>query len=523
MSDNSAILALPYIQPSQAQKHVTHNEALARLDVLVQLSVIGFDAVTPPLVPTEGETHALGSNPVGAWAGQDDALATWRDGGWHFIAPLVGWCAWGAATGELRVWNGSVWDLPPTENLTGVGIGTISDATNRLAVKAEATLLSHDGAGHQVKINKATVGDTASVLFQSDWTGHAEMGLAGDTNFAIKVSDDGSSWTQALTIDAASGDIGLSPDAALTWEDTGGTPQPVLRVDGADNVVLRGAGGTRALKIEDTAGSVIMAVKNNGKVGIGITNPATRLSVKETTNASLLRVENTNAAFTKQLTELNAVSAGSAAFSFGQWWSGDFSDLEFSFSGDGNGTCDGSWSGGGADYAEYFEWADGNPGDQDRRGIAVALVGDQICEAAPGQEPIGVISANPSVVGDGAALRWKGKYLRDDFGTALMEEYEVINWAESDAGGQEALHSYDAETVPAGVHVPKDATRQTQTRRRLSPGYDPEAAYTPRADRIEWDMVGLMGKLRLRKGQVTGARWIKMRDVSDEVEEWLVR
>ena len=526
MSDNSAILALPYIQPSQAQKHVTHNEALARLDVLVQLSLVGFGAETPPVAPALGETHALGLNPVDGWAGQGNALATWRDGGWHFIDPQVGWRAFGGATGELRVWDGAAWLLPPadTENLNGVGIGTSSDATNRLSVKGDATLLSHDGAGHRVKINKATGGDTASLLFQSDWTGHAEMGLTGGTDFAIKVSADGSSWSEALRIDGASGNLVLANNQALTWLDSNGVAQPVLRVDSGDNLILRSAGGGRALKLESNAGTVIMVVKETGKVGIGTTSPLARLSMKETANSTAMSVDCSNVAYSEQVIELNVRRAATPAFSFGQWWSGDFGDLEFQFSGDGNGTCDGSWSGGGADYAEYFEWADGNPADQDRRGIAVVLDGDQICEAAPGQEPIGVISGNPSVVGDSAALRWKGKYLRDDYGSALLEEYEAISWADGDAGGAESdVHSYAADTLPAGLTPPKDAVRTIQTRRQLSPGYDPKSSYTPRSGRVEWDMVGLMGKLRLRKGQATGARWIKMRDISDQVEEWLVR
>ena len=171
-------------------------------------------------------------------------------------------------------------------------------------------------------------------------------------------------------------------------------------------------------------------------------------------------------------------------------------DTEFYIRGDGNAFADGSWSGGGADYAEYFEWSDGNTEAEDRRGISVVLDGDKIREAVTGEEPIGVISGNPSVVGDADVDRWKGKYLRDDYGTYIQEDYEV----EDD----------DGNTV-------------VQQRRTLNPDYNPETAYVSREDRPEWDTVGLMGKLRIRKGQVTGARWIKMRDVSDTVEEWLVR
>ncbi|MBK0329295.1 DUF2793 domain-containing protein [Rhodobacteraceae bacterium F11138] len=207
MPDNSPILALPFLMPSQAQKHVTHNEALRRLDILVQLRVTAFEATTPPSAPAEGEAHALGIDPVAAWAGHAQELAVWLDGVWHFLPPQEGWRAWGLTERQLRVWTGSEWIVPPSDanNLPGLGVGTASDASNRLSVRSEATLFSHEGSDHRLKINKAAAADTASVLFQSDWTGHAEMGLAGNTDFAIKLSEDGASWTEALRFDAASG------------------------------------------------------------------------------------------------------------------------------------------------------------------------------------------------------------------------------------------------------------------------------------------------------------------------------
>ena len=75
MSQNSPRLNLPFIQPSQAQKHVTHNEALRHLDLVVQLSLIATDAVTPPATPAQGDIHALGAAPTGDWAGQGGKLA----------------------------------------------------------------------------------------------------------------------------------------------------------------------------------------------------------------------------------------------------------------------------------------------------------------------------------------------------------------------------------------------------------------------------------------------------------------
>lgn len=207
MSQNSPRLNLPFLQPSQAQKHVTHNEALRRLDLVVQLTVASTDATTPPAVPEQGELYALGASPSGDWAGHGGELAAWLDNSWHFVSPDTGWRAWDLAADLQKVWDGGTWTTPPipTQNLDGVGVGTSSDSTNRLSVRSPATLLSHDGGGHQLKINKSDASDTASLLFQSNWTGHAEMGLNGSTGFSIKVSPDGGSWTDALSIDPATG------------------------------------------------------------------------------------------------------------------------------------------------------------------------------------------------------------------------------------------------------------------------------------------------------------------------------
>ena len=97
----------------------------------------------------------------------------------------------------------------PVQNLSRLGINTTADTTNRLAISSPATLFTNEGAGHQVKVNKAGVGDTASFLFQTNWSGRAEMGLAGDDDFHFKVSPDGSAWSEALLIDSNNGRITL--------------------------------------------------------------------------------------------------------------------------------------------------------------------------------------------------------------------------------------------------------------------------------------------------------------------------
>lgn len=230
MSDLSPVLNLPYLQASQAQKHVTHNEALRQLDLVVQLRVVTVNGETPPAVAADGEVHALGSNPTGAWAGQAGKLAAWLDNGWQFFDPVPGWRAWDLSTSQLMAWNGTAWRplAPESQNLDGVGIGTTSDATNRLSVQSDATLLSHGGTDHLLKINKAADTDTASLLFQSGWTGHAEIGLAGDTALSFKISADGQTWSDALRFDPATGQV--SGDAIQT-EASDTTPGRLMRAD----------------------------------------------------------------------------------------------------------------------------------------------------------------------------------------------------------------------------------------------------------------------------------------------------
>jgi hypothetical protein len=204
MTDTSANLAMPLIMPSQAQKHVTHNEALLRLDALVHLSIVA-ERTAPPASPAEGACYLVAASATGDWSGRETRLACRQDGAWSFIQPRRGWRAWFVEDNQLRVFSGSLWQdipLPQQGSLERLGINAAPDATNRFAVSAPSSLFSHAGHGHQVKINKSADAETASLLFQSNWTGYAEMGLAGDNDFSIKVSD-GTTWKTAIAITGA--------------------------------------------------------------------------------------------------------------------------------------------------------------------------------------------------------------------------------------------------------------------------------------------------------------------------------
>jgi hypothetical protein len=220
-------LALPFIEGSQAQKHVTHNEALRILDAAIQVAVLDLTRTAPPSSPAEGERHVVAAGATGAWAGHGNAIATWQDGAWAFLAPRTGWCIWSVADDVMFVFDGVHWrdlrDLPVTlDNAVHVGINTSASSPNLLSVKSNAALFAainaaDGGSGDaRLQISKESAAKTASVFFSDAFSGRAEFGLVGSDAFKLKVSADGSAWVEAFTIDQTTGNLALPRGLALT-------------------------------------------------------------------------------------------------------------------------------------------------------------------------------------------------------------------------------------------------------------------------------------------------------------------
>lgn len=208
-------LALSYLAPSQAQKHVTVNETFRRLDALVQLTVSSRSISAEPASPAEGEAYILPPGASGAaWSafGASD-IAVFQDGAWARIAPAPGFCAFAIDETTLVAYDGASWS--PVSGGAAVsapifGVNTSADTTNRLAVKTDAALFSHDdvtpGAGDiRIIVNKSAAAKTASHLFQNGFSGRAELGLTGDDDFHLKVSANGAAWKEAIVVDKDSG------------------------------------------------------------------------------------------------------------------------------------------------------------------------------------------------------------------------------------------------------------------------------------------------------------------------------
>jgi len=227
-AEHTPVCRLPYLLPSQAQKHVTHNEALAMLDVLVQMSVMDRDLTAPPGTPADGDRYIVASSPTGDWVGQAGKVAFFRDGEWEFMSASSGWTAWVVDEAMLVFWNGSAWVdfasvISVLQNLSLLGIGTTADATNPFSAKLNKALwtartVAEGGDGDlRYTLNKEAANDVLSLLMQRGFSGRAEIGLIGGDDLTIKVSPDGSSWTTALVIDRTSGlaSVHGDPTAAL--------------------------------------------------------------------------------------------------------------------------------------------------------------------------------------------------------------------------------------------------------------------------------------------------------------------
>lgn len=148
---------------------------------------------------------------------------------------------------------------------------------------------------------------------------------------------------------------------------------------------------------------------------------------------------------------------------------------------DGNLYLYGSYNSNGADYAEYWEWQDGNVNDEDRRGLFVTLDGDKIRKATADDDLLGIVSSNPSIVGNTQAEDWQGKYKTDIFGDKIyVDVQESITEMQEENGKTIEVETGEYRTVKRPV---------------LSDDYDVDTEYISRIKRKEWSAIGHLGQL----------------------------
>jgi hypothetical protein len=177
--DTTDNLGLPYIAAAQAQKHVTHNEALRNLDALVHLMVLDKDLSSPPASPAAGDRYIVGAGPTGAWSGQGGNIAAWQDGAWAFHAPRGGWLAWIADESRLYAWRAGAWAPLPTAFDSGTGI--------------------LDSAGNEQLVFDAVPSAVNHLAITNAAPGAAPMLAAagGDPNIDLHLAGKGTGWCEA--------------------------------------------------------------------------------------------------------------------------------------------------------------------------------------------------------------------------------------------------------------------------------------------------------------------------------------
>ncbi len=324
MSDDATPrLGLPYLAAGQAQKHVTLNEALSRLDGLVQTVVASRVVAAQPVDPVEGALYILPDGATGeAWGGEAvGTLMRFEAGGWRPLAVVDGCLAWLLDEGLLLVRVEAGW-IPATpdvdlQNVPFLGLGTTADAANPLAVRVNGALLTArpvvDGGDGDLRLtmNKEAAGDTATLLFQAGFSGRAEVGLAGDEDFSIKVSPDGADWTRALAIDRSTGQATFARAPTRPQEVAVFTGDGVYAVpDWARRLVLVAIGGGGGGGAGATGTSSVNRSGGAGGGGGGIIREV--IDVDELASGSLTVVVGAGGAAGASVTGVNAGGAGGA-------------------------------------------------------------------------------------------------------------------------------------------------------------------------------------------------------------------
>ncbi|WP_417767414.1 DUF2793 domain-containing protein [Stappia sp.] len=223
MSDATTHLLLPYILAAQAQKHVTHNEALRILDGLVQLSVIDRDLTAPPVSPADGDRYIVGSGATGDWAGWDLNIALWTDGAWLRLPPRTGWRTWVEDEAVLLVWTGAAWEVvgEPSD---------ISDAVFSLVNDADPTKKA------VFSLSGISTGTTRSYTLPN--TSSELAILAGTQTFTGNKTFSGTlTASGTVTVSGATATIGTATGTATYGMGTGAT------TTGLTKTVNLGTGG----------------------------------------------------------------------------------------------------------------------------------------------------------------------------------------------------------------------------------------------------------------------------------------
>jgi hypothetical protein len=209
-------LDITYLSQNQTNKEILVNEGFLKFDSLMNNGAKSISVSTPPTSTEESDLYIIGASATGDWEGHENKFTYYHPSkGWVILEPNEGMTLWVNDEDKLYTFDGTDWveSGGSGDEIEKLGINTTADSTNKLSVKSDSVLFDNNGTDSQIKINKAGDTDTASHLLQTNYSGRAEFGLTGSDDFSIKVSADGSSWNNALTIDKSTAKVTFNEEA----------------------------------------------------------------------------------------------------------------------------------------------------------------------------------------------------------------------------------------------------------------------------------------------------------------------
>ena len=271
---------------------------------------------------------------------------------------------------------------------------------------------------------------------------------------------------------------------------------------------------------------VMTFARSSGNVGIGITTPSYKLDLYQTANTLAEWIRSTHATFSSNSLIIDVTRVNATAYNFASFRSSGGGDYEFYFRGDGNAYADNSWNAGGADYAEYFETI---TGEKIEYGKCVVIEYIENTDRTMVREYnkstdkltdiLGIVRPkkdckSAGLIGNNHDSKWKYKYLTNDFGEYLYEDYNVYEWIDEN----EKEHSYNVGEVPEDIIMPDDVEIITLKRRMKNPEYNEELKYISYENRDEKVLVALLGQIQKLKTEPMKKEWKKCYSISENVE-----
>jgi hypothetical protein len=344
------------------------------------------------------------------------------------------------------------------------------DGSNNVSLTAPSGSLTLDANGNVIFATHAVPQTSGSVNLGS------ESFPFGTIYLDTILSEGGPIWCTDTAANFAIGFESEVDGSRIEFRGSGASNARRLRLVVSDETMLEASTDEFTIRRKSDAFTTF------GCYGKDSDSPHVRIKSDTGSDSNVVRIEALNTSYTDIIHYINCSTSASSAWDFGDYRSSATSDREFRFRGDGVGTCDGSWTGGGADYAEYFESVSETALTI---GETVVLDGEKIRPYNPETDVpddiIGVVrpkQGGSAMIGN-LPMKWHNKYLRDDFGAYIL-----------DGDGH----------------------------RQLNPGYDGEQEYVAREDRDEWNLVGLLGQVPVLKTATKNIHWKFMKEISATVD-----